>query len=583
MVWKKTWFSYIIWVIFTLTGAGIFFCGAGDFCSNLPMSDGVSLILIPILIVILFAGCVIALSMLVNRFESGKGSERSYDRLQTVLECVSFILIIAAGIAVRCIVIPVKGPDAFFESAQILQDGEIFYSPYGIKSLYVKCLQILFLLFGNKWSAGIVFQVILQFTAAVILYFSLRKKAGRIAALCMFAVVSLLPGSVSLGLHYGTEMLFLVFFALGLVWVLQELKPENYSRGSVLFYLDKLFLGIYLGGLVYLDIWGILLVVLLASGLWVHREERGSAVHCICGKFITFLVAAGTGFSGCIFLHSVLTGQEFYTALTEWLAVYSDIGFAGSAELYEMLFFKGYLLVGLLLLGCSIVFVFSRKENAFDGWFLMFIFTCVFTVFRMSCFSKTGYTMLTWLIPVLGGIGIRELFTPERVVKEAGERIVVFEKKEKVNYKTAYNPALFEDANERAEDGSDGVKSYISTTSQPLPVRPRMPEKPEVQETKILSDDGISAEIIEEPLMFQPMGEPVMEDDGLNTEVTDDLTFVSLNDVDTEEKKPVRLIPNPLPGPKKHVKKTMDFDVIPGENEMFFDVEIQNDDDFDIK
>lgn len=41
-------------------------------------------------------------------------------------------------------------------------------------------------------------------------------------------------------------------------------------------------------------------------------------------------------------------------------------------------------------------------------------------------------------------------------------------------------------------------------------------------------------------------------------------------------------IPNPLPGPKKHVKRELDFDIEPEENRLEFDHKISENDDFDL-
>ncbi len=50
-----------------------------------------------------------------------------------------------------------------------------------------------------------------------------------------------------------------------------------------------------------------------------------------------------------------------------------------------------------------------------------------------------------------------------------------------------------------------------------------------------------------------------------------------------EEKKQIQFIENPLPLPKKHVKKTMDYKFEPEEHLMKYDIEVSDDDDFDLK
>lgn len=45
----------------------------------------------------------------------------------------------------------------------------------------------------------------------------------------------------------------------------------------------------------------------------------------------------------------------------------------------------------------------------------------------------------------------------------------------------------------------------------------------------------------------------------------------------------VKFIKNPLPGPKKHVRKEMGYDIDVPESKMHYDIEIMPGDDFDIE
>ena len=63
------------------------------------------------------------------------------------------------------------------------------------------------------------------------------------------------------------------------------------------------------------------------------------------------------------------------------------------------------------------------------------------------------------------------------------------------------------------------------------------------------------------------------------------LSGINMEDRDIEEpeKKKIVLIENPLPLPKKHVKKTMDYRFEPEPELMKFDIEIKENDDFDLQ
>lgn len=51
---------------------------------------------------------------------------------------------------------------------------------------------------------------------------------------------------------------------------------------------------------------------------------------------------------------------------------------------------------------------------------------------------------------------------------------------------------------------------------------------------------------------------------------------------ESEEKKNIKYIENPLPGPRPHVKKEMTYDYEVPENKMFFDIDTPRDNYYDI-
>ncbi len=56
-----------------------------------------------------------------------------------------------------------------------------------------------------------------------------------------------------------------------------------------------------------------------------------------------------------------------------------------------------------------------------------------------------------------------------------------------------------------------------------------------------------------------------------------------IKNVEIQEKKKIEYIENPLPLPKKHVRKTMDYAFIPEDAQMKYDVAVSDTDDFDLK
>ena len=53
--------------------------------------------------------------------------------------------------------------------------------------------------------------------------------------------------------------------------------------------------------------------------------------------------------------------------------------------------------------------------------------------------------------------------------------------------------------------------------------------------------------------------------------------------VEDDKIKQIEFIENPLPVPKKHVRKTMDYAFIPEESQMKYDIQVSDNDDYDLK
>lgn len=67
-----------------------------------------------------------------------------------------------------------------------------------------------------------------------------------------------------------------------------------------------------------------------------------------------------------------------------------------------------------------------------------------------------------------------------------------------------------------------------------------------------------------------------------SVQVTDEEANQKPDAAQEEPPHKVRLLDNPLPLPKKHVKKTMDFQYSPQKEELDFDLDVEEDDDFDL-
>ncbi len=634
MIWKKTWLSYVIWILFSLLTIGIFFAGAVKVCAglgfqSLPQSIGVSCFFCAVLIIVLF----FLNRYFMNKREDGQTAVRK--NISFAWEGLAIILLITLGIFIRLYYLPSETSSVFFEMAKVAEGNVILPSAHGMSYLYTWLLRIVFLLFGNKWAAGVVLQCILQFLAGLLLYRAIRQPVGFIPSVCMFAVLMFHPGSVKAGMTYGSQMLFLCFYALGLWGVLTYLHFRSGNRIHGGLQLAGIFgLGLYLGLLAGLDLWAVTLLPLGISAGWIQKEaEREKSTKA--GIQIP-LLAAGCilGLVSYIVLYGCLSGKNVDAAITDFLKVYETVGFPGISAVLNGVSYGGYLILGVFFAITIFVFLNRKKTDVLDGWVFAFLSMVGMLVFQVSSFSKIGYSLFLWLVPMIATVSIREWLKPhenvilvsmeqeeteaayERVLEEAELMKEKKSKKLKEEQRPAYNPALLQDANEHMEkpkpsyshplmeEDEERNGSYINATSQPVPIRTQpIPERP-----KVISEENISQAAIEEPLLFQPIGEPMMEQieeepkigfvsgmtsgtesnpvpetASVTVETSNTASEPAAKGSDNKEIKTINYIENPLPVPKKHVKKTMDYDFEPEETKMYFDVWVPNSDDFDIK
>ena len=86
-------------------------------------------------------------------------------------------------------------------------------------------------------------------------------------------------------------------------------------------------------------------------------------------------------------------------------------------------------------------------------------------------------------------------------------------------------------------------------------------------------------------VMFVKEKPEVMEKNVVEKKQIEDISPKKMesDNKESSEKKPIQFIENPLPLPKKHVKKTMDYKFEPEEHLMKYDIEVSDDDDFDLQ
>lgn len=578
MSWKKNVFSNLMWAAYTLlTGVGLVelsIAAVQVFRGPSYMGPVLALVLAAVM-----AGWV----FLVHRIVAGRSNSRPQKGVRLLLwESASVIFFLIAGSMFRAYGISAIGSGGvYYDAAMVAAGQSVPRMVHGAVYLYLQLLHLVFLLVGNKLAAGIWLQVILHLLAGLLLYIGVRKLAGVLPAQVMLCFLMFAEPVVQSAQVLSPEPFFLLLLAVGIVILAMCRSKAN---------LPVLFLpaGLWTGIMGYLDIGGFFLLLLAVAIIladWNQEtslKEKGAA-------FGLYLAGGMAGFFGAFLVDSLLSGKSFARILDAWLAVYGHGAYGFNvSNLADGLYWEGPLLA---LMGFGVFSYWrSREKQYISMWMLM---VCVVAIIRYNGLFTDELPSAMYLIislAVLAGVGIRASFCKDKETSEAVQS-------GRSEQTSAGQEDFDEDLDEEIDDapiklpkylcepGSDQITipKYLqeeATASKPkskpqvIPVTPvsAEPETPaaEVTETPVAEPETPAAEVMETPVA-EPKMPVVAEKD---EEILEEEVW--------EESPATQYIENPLPLPKPHEKKVMEYNVGVSAAEDDYDYPVDDNDDFDI-
>lgn len=578
MGWKKNAFSYLIWFVYTvLTGVGLM--GIADsLCASMGLAFywGAAF-------VFLYALLAWGIVPLLHRFARGHSAVADKKREHLlVLEVLALLLLLAAGIVLRAE--GVEGAvqsSPYFEMAKVAAGQKIPQTVHGAVYFYVQVLHMVFGLLGNHFLAGIWLQIVLQLAAMVVLYFTVRRLAGAMAALVTFGFGMCAPYMVRSVLVLSPEMLyFLILSVAGAVVVAlgaekaaaegdiaerdaaeegiayetsgkRTLRKKKRASGGLrlpAFF----FMGMVAALCCYIDIMGMLILFLALAMVFCRRRAvagigRKMAAAALC------LLGAGLGFGACVLSDAFLSGKSFTGVAQAWLRLYAPgefrlpvviegigdgISMAGTAAgLVSGSRTEEVLLLALMGFG---VFSFwcDRWEERISVCVLSVIGITLASCYGIFTDEMPGFFVLYLLFAVLAGLGPGQCFLVsydaqmDKAPETESSADIIDQETQKKDVKADTS---------RRKDDKKGAKVEAAGSE----------EREKGAEVEVSSPKG----------QIREVGQEKSEDAG---------------------EKEIRYLENPLPLPKKHVRRVMDYALTSAPEEDDFDYSVSEDDDFDI-
>lgn len=507
---KKSIFSYIVWaifaplccleIVFALNAAGI----TEVLGWPLAVVNGGVCVYLLFLTAVFFA--------LRTLLGEAAGLIKNRRKAEIALSVVLPVLILIGAAAYLVLYLVCRTPltledDSFYRQAVVSAGNSVPFSVHGTLWLYPSLLHMMLLVFGNTPFAGVVLQIVLFFICLLFLYIGMQAFAGTVPAAVSMAAFAFLPVSLQYVFSLTPELFFLTLYLAGFCLAGTLCRKFRQCETSPALDIWALLLGIYIGFLIYLDLYSLSLYFFLAVLYSVDRKKRKQA-------FVTNLLAVLGGAAG--FLLSVtaafmLGNMTFSGYLEELLAFYTrDVGF--EIELLESaLLLPDVTFPGILLLISPAFFIipgFFVWKRAQNSAFLLNLFLAyglsVSSVFR---FDAQMILTLAWCI--LAGLGIY------------------------------------------------GV------------IRRSEPE-----------EESMMVKETEKDEMTKESGEKEMAKEGDKISEREETPAEKKQEQDSPA--PGKPLHNPLPVPKKKKHSAADFGYAVKEEDMKFDVEVREDDDFDL-
>ena len=545
MTYRRTWFSCVLWLLYTILCV-MLIVAVGKVWIGLLASIGT---ITPQVFYVVLLIPVAALYWIIRGISIRIRKRRTWkDRAARITTCVVYILIVAFAVLIRiaCLryyvsYMEIYGSDfvnieqmnlGYYDMAVLAEQNDVPPMDYGISYLYVMLLSVVLSFLGNKIESAIFLQIILQIVSIVVAYAVTRRLAGRLPA-CI-SILYLAGSFTCLGklFRFGPEWLFFILYMAGMLAVVSFVKcycEDKIPRPWAI--VCAIVAGALIGVLTYLDLTGASLLVVMLIAAVGKKTESETVGHYNYSKGMNVVVIVFSYLScavvwlGAMSVVSNVRGTDVVSDILDRLQMCYRNSFPFTSAPYTSAeHYPDIYLVGVLIISASfLIFEFFRSGRAqnYMLWVLMCLLAAPTPMAAYGEYGFRGLSMYVWA--VLAGLGLQNCIFGGRakVMQSVIEEVnMAAEKAEE--FEQVENPVSAAQTTEEQKSEEQDLGMENVTGAQ-------QPEIMEVKETK------------------------------------------------------TNYIENPLPLPKKHVAHEMDYQYAVEEKDMKYDVEVPEDDDFDLQ
>lgn len=514
------------------------------------------------------------------------------DDVRMLFHIVFLILILAGGLIIRYETAIGSMFDMQISSTELFEKAQAYHEGNTITGLnplgYIYCVLLgnIIRFFGNSLLSAMILQLILYVLSALMFYFAICLFTGKGG----IANVFLITYSFALPMIYQAtnvtyDMLFLLMLSAALLIIggFYRIRTDNLNTfWEIVFAL----LGIVSVAFVsMLDYSGLVLIFPLLYSFFIKGEDRENLYYRFSMAGCLVMTAACLVAAYFFSQKYQVDNSLFYKMVRPESWSFALLDYRASTQMLFMALYQ----TALCVVGFLSVFSLWKKQLQYIVWGI-----CAFCM-AFLCVANSStlmYQILVFVfVAIFSAYGICNLFyAPARAMNESeedddkDEESAALDKEEKAEENNAGEDIKTEPvktkrnrvSQRRIVDNEDTDDALIIEELPQIVRTPKVEEPPKTEEPPKMEESPK----MDEPPKAEEL--PKSEEEKKEEELVKE-TIKTLNE-QLNVKKP-EFVPHEVPKPRrpKFKHKEADFMVFPSEEMMKYDVEIEDDDDFDLK
>lgn len=352
MIHRKSFLYNIIWIVYSVIAIGFSALVFTKAANMLGKDEGLGLLMLLPVLVLMNLGVFFSAKLRIGMQASKLAAQDNNSRLwPVVFKLVIPAILIVCGILLRAgsYRSAAFSFGNYYELVRI--DGNKLYMPiHAATGIYYGFLRGVLYLFGNHPDTLIVFQIVTQLIAGILLYIAAYRIAGRLQAGILLAFLMLSPYSIRLCFELSPIFIYLIFVAITFIVISFCTKNNLYSI------IIAAVAGMFAGELIMMDISGLIFIpgILILFFIGKKTIDSKNKISELQDKVVLLISFYSFMIVGIVFIticYLISTGNTFSAIISDTFSQYKTAIFSLNSLRDNIDLSTGIIVSILLLMG----------------------------------------------------------------------------------------------------------------------------------------------------------------------------------------------------------------------------------------